>query len=88
MLTPSQFGIVAIALSFISAVDQFAQLGIEEALIRLPRPDPAHYNTAVNMTARRSAVIAAISAIGAWPVADFLTINGLCPSCSQLPVSR
>lgn len=71
LLAPAEFGIVAIALSFIGSIDQFSQIGVEEALIRLPSPDRRHYDTAFTMIALRCALIAVLTVAAAWPVAAF-----------------
>ncbi len=71
LLAPAEFGIVAIALSFIGSIDQFSQIGVEEALVRMPSPDRPHYNTAFTMIALRCALIAFITVMAAWPVSDF-----------------
>jgi lipopolysaccharide exporter len=79
LLAPAEFGIVAIALSFIGSIDQFSQIGVEEALVRMPSPDRRHYNTAFTMIAVRCALIAVIVVIAAWPVATFLKDPRLAP---------
>jgi O-antigen/teichoic acid export membrane protein len=79
LLAPAEFGIVAIALSFIGSIDQFSQIGVEEALIRMPAPDRRHYDTAFTMIALRSALIATIVVIAAWPVAGFFNEPRLAP---------
>jgi O-antigen/teichoic acid export membrane protein len=79
LLAPAEFGIVAIALSFIGSIDQFSQIGVEEALVRMPSPDRRHYDTAFTMIALRSALIAIIVVIAAWPVAAFFKEPRLAP---------
>jgi O-antigen/teichoic acid export membrane protein len=46
MLTPKDFGIVALATSVIALVDIFSALGLRQALLRITRPERAHYDTA------------------------------------------
>ena len=79
LLAPSEFGIVAIALSFIGSIDQFSQIGVEEALVRMPSPDRRHYDTAFTMIALRCALIAICTLIAAWPVAAFFKEPRLAP---------
>ena len=79
LLAPAEFGIVAIALSFIGSIDQFSQIGVEEALIRMPAPTGRHYDTAFTMIALRCCLIAAIVVIAAWPVAGFFNDPRLAP---------
>jgi lipopolysaccharide exporter len=71
LLAPAEFGLVAIALSFIASIDQFSQIGVEEALVRMPSPERRTYDTAFTMIALRCALIAIITIIAAWPVAAF-----------------
>jgi lipopolysaccharide exporter len=79
LLAPAEFGIVAIALSFIGSIDQFSQIGVEEALVRMPTPDTRHYNTAFTMIALRCTLIAFITVATAWPVARFFNDPRLAP---------
>jgi lipopolysaccharide exporter len=79
LLAPSEFGIVAIALSFIGSIDQFSQIGVEEALVRMPSPDRRTYDTAFTMIALRCALIAVFTVIAAWPVATFFVEPRLAP---------
>jgi lipopolysaccharide exporter len=71
LLAPAEFGLVAIALSFIGSIDQFSQIGVEEALVRMPSPERRTYDTAFTMIVLRCALIALITVIAAWPVAAF-----------------
>jgi lipopolysaccharide exporter len=79
LLAPAEFGIVAIALSFIGSIDQFSQIGVEEALVRMPSPDRRHYDTAFTMIVLRTCLIAIIAVITAWPVAAFFKEPRLAP---------
>jgi lipopolysaccharide exporter len=79
LLAPAEFGIVAIALSFIGSIDQFSQIGVEEALVRMPSPDRRTYDTAFTMIVLRCALIAVITVIAAWPVATFFKEPRLVP---------
>jgi lipopolysaccharide exporter len=79
LLAPAEFGLVAIALSFIGSIDQFSQIGVEEALIRMPSPERRTYDTAYTMIVLRCALIALITVCAAWPVAAFLKEPRLAP---------
>jgi O-antigen/teichoic acid export membrane protein len=79
MLAPAEFGIVAIALSFMGSIDQFSQIGVEEALVRMAAPDRRHYDTAFTMIALRCGLIAVIAVAAAWPVAHFFNDPRLAP---------
>jgi O-antigen/teichoic acid export membrane protein len=79
LLAPAEFGIVAIAMSFIQSIDQFSQIGVEEALIRLPAPEQRTYDTAFTMIALRCALIAVLVTAAALPVARFFGEPRLTP---------
>jgi lipopolysaccharide exporter len=79
LLAPAEFGIVAIAMSFIQSIDQFSQIGVEEALIRLPAPERRSYDTAFTMIAVRCGLIAVIAAAAALPAAGFFGEPRLAP---------
>jgi lipopolysaccharide exporter len=79
LLAPAEFGIVAIAMSFIQSIDQFSQIGVEEALIRMAAPDQQTYDTAFTMIALRCGLTAVIVAAAALPVADFFAEPRLVP---------
>jgi len=79
LLAPAEFGIVAIALSFIGSIDQFSQIGVEEALVRMPSPDRRTYDTAFTMIVLRCALIATIAIVAAWPVAAFFNEPRVAP---------
>jgi O-antigen/teichoic acid export membrane protein len=49
LLTPSDYGVVAIAMIIATAIEAFAQTGQHLALIRLPAPTHAHYDAAWTM---------------------------------------
>ena len=46
LLTPRDFGIVALATSVLALVDIFSALGLRQALLRIARPERTHYDTA------------------------------------------
>ena len=50
LLTPSDFGIVAMAMLLVSFIEVFAETGQQSALIRHPNPQRAHYDTAWTMS--------------------------------------
>ncbi len=46
VLTPRDFGIVALAMSTLALLDIFSALGLRQALLLIPRPQRSHYDTA------------------------------------------
>ena len=71
LLAPGDFGLVALASTFVIAVDTLSELGVEDSLVREPHPTPAMYDTAFTLNAMRSGVTAALLAAAAAPVAGF-----------------
>ena len=53
LLTPNDFGLVALAMSFSLAIDSFSYLGVPDALVREPTLDRAMYDTGFTMGALR-----------------------------------
>src|SRR5688572_25399158 len=60
MLTPGDFGIVALAMSVLALVDIFSALGLRQALLRVGKPERAHYDTAWTIQLLVLTVLAAI----------------------------
>jgi len=79
LLAPAEFGIVAIAMSFIQSIDLFSQIGVEDALVRMPAPDRRTYDTAFTMIVMRCGLIGVITAAAALPVAYFFNEPRLAP---------
>jgi O-antigen/teichoic acid export membrane protein len=71
LLTPSDFGILALAASFAQTIDGLMILGTEEAVIRQTAPDRSVYDTAWTMNVIRGVTVAAIVLASAVPVAAF-----------------
>jgi O-antigen/teichoic acid export membrane protein len=71
LLTPSDFGLVALALSFSLAIDGVSYLGVPEALVREPTLDRAMYDTGFTMGALRGLMTTLVIAAAAWPAARF-----------------
>lgn len=71
LLSPDDFGIIALALSVTQAVELLSLLGIEDALVRHPSPDKDVYDTAFTLNAIRGAFTAGGLLIAAWPAAIF-----------------
>jgi lipopolysaccharide exporter len=71
LLSPSDFGLVALALSFSLAIDSVSYLGVPDALVREPVLDRAMYDTGFTMTILRGLLTTLVIAAGAWPAAQF-----------------
>ena len=91
VLTPADFGLTAIAASFISIVDMVFEIPLVQALLRLPVIDKTHLDTAFTIGLLRSLVIALLMAVAAWPVAYIFQDDRLIPVVLVLalgPIAR
>lgn len=71
LLTPSDFGLVALATSFATAIDNLSYLGVQDALVREHAPDRGLYDTGFTMNVVRGLVTALIIVGCAYPAAKF-----------------
>jgi O-antigen/teichoic acid export membrane protein len=71
LLTPADFGLVAIAMSVLTIVEAVLELPITLALLALPERKRADFDTAFTLQLARGAVLASILIIAAWPLAAF-----------------
>jgi PST family polysaccharide transporter len=71
ILTPADFGVVALATSLVALVEAALEIPLNQALLRLPEITWEHYDTAFTVSALRCAVIVIIVCGGAWPFAHF-----------------
>jgi len=72
LLVPELFGIVTLARVFIVGLYLFSDVGLEPAIIRSHRSnDPVFLNSAWTIQALRSAILAALACVIAFPIADF-----------------
>ncbi len=49
LLSPEDFGLIAMAMIFVGFLDVFADIGVDSAVLRHPDPQRAHYDTAWTM---------------------------------------
>ncbi|HTI79168.1 MAG TPA: oligosaccharide flippase family protein [Acetobacteraceae bacterium] len=71
LLVPADFGIVALGMSFSRAIDVFADLGVQDALIRQTSPARVTYDTAFTINIIRGVFTAAVIGAAAYPFAVF-----------------
>lgn len=71
LLTPADFGIVAMALSFVFLAQLLAAFGFDVALIHKQDASEAHYHTAWSLNLLLGTVICALSLAAARPMAIF-----------------
>ncbi len=71
VLTPADFGLVALAMSLIAVVEAALEIPLNQALLRLPIISRDHYDAAFTVGAMRCAIIVVIVCGGSWPFARF-----------------
>lgn len=71
LLTPDDFGLVALAMTFSAMLELMTAFGIEAALIRYQQADRTFYDTAWTLSMIRSFIIAGALLVGASPAAAF-----------------
>jgi O-antigen/teichoic acid export membrane protein len=70
-LAPHDFGVVAVSLGFLQALDTLSFIGVEEALIRERAPTRGMYDTGFTLNLLRGLALGLLMALAAWPVAEF-----------------
>ena len=71
LLNPEDFGLVALAMGFVTTVDALSAIGVQDALVREPSPGRDMYDAAFTINAIRGVLTATIIACIAWPTAAF-----------------
>ena len=71
LLSPEDFGLVALAAAFALALDVCLSIGIEDQIVRARDPTPALYHTAFTMNLLRCALVAGLITLAAGPAAAF-----------------
>jgi lipopolysaccharide exporter len=71
VLTPADFGLVAMATALIAFVELFGMLGLEVALIQRPGATREHFDSAWTMNVLIGAGVALVLLLCAWPLASF-----------------
>lgn len=87
LLTPADFGLVAISVSISAVIVAITELSLSQALIQLREPEEVHYHTAFTLGLIRAATLAALIAGAAWPVAWAYGDNRLLPIMLVLAAS-
>jgi O-antigen/teichoic acid export membrane protein len=71
VLTPADFGLVAMATALIAFVELFGWFGLEIALIQRPGATREHFDSAWTMNVLIGVSVACVLVLGAWPLARF-----------------
>lgn len=73
MLSPKDFGLVAIAMTVIYVMEAAFELPVSQALVRLDNAQPAHYDTAFTLSLLRGVALSLIVCSTSLPFARFFS---------------
>jgi lipopolysaccharide exporter len=79
LIAPADFGIIALATSFMQTLDGMLTLGTEEAVIREAAPERSFYDTAFTLNLLRGLSVTILVAALAYPAAGFFADPRLGP---------
>ncbi len=79
LLTPEDFGLVAIIMSFLALIEVFGNFGFDTVLIQRQDAKEEHYNTAWTFNSFFGLIAFFVIVISSWPVADFYENQKLQP---------
>lgn len=69
LLTPGDFGVVAVAMTLIYIVEAVLELPVGCVLVQMQKPERVHYDTAFTLGLLRGLVLAGVLCAVAWPYA-------------------
>ncbi len=67
LLSPTDFGLAALAMALVVVIDTVLEVPVTQALVRLPVLDKSHLDTGFTLGVLRSSAIAAIFLVATWP---------------------
>jgi lipopolysaccharide exporter len=79
LIAPADFGVIALATSFMQTLDGMLTLGTEEAVIREATPGRQFYDTAFTLNLLRGLAVTVLVAVLAYPAAGFFADPRLGP---------
>ena len=79
LLTPRDFGLVAIAMTVVFVLEAVLEMPVSQAMVRLGSLTPAHYDTAFTLSLLRGVAVAACASVVSLPFAHFYTDRRLVP---------
>ena len=79
LLTPADFGIVALGTTLMAILNSITEISLSQALIHHRNPTREHFHTAWTLSALRGAVLALIMCGAAWPMAIIYGDDRLIP---------
>lgn len=68
ILSPDDFGIVAIAMAVVSVIAAVTEASLHQSLVQCDAPTQEHINTVWTMSCVRAGLIFAVIALAAWPL--------------------
>jgi len=71
ILSPADFGLVALATAFAMALDVCLAIGVEDQIVRTRNPRRALYDTAFTLNLMRCIGVSTLIAAAAWPAGQF-----------------
>ena len=86
VLSPGDFGLAAVAMSYLFFIEEFSSANMESALVRLPEREGESYDTVWTLAAFRGIVVCAIVACSAPLVASLMADERLVPLILALSV--
>ena len=87
LLSPADFGLVAIAMIVVLITEAALELPLSQALVRLPIIHPAYYDTAFTLSLLRGLLLCIIICAFAFPFAHFYKHSGLVPLICALSIA-
>jgi O-antigen/teichoic acid export membrane protein len=91
LLSPADFGLVAIAMSVIVILEAVMELPLSMALVTLPARTESHYDTVFTLQLARGVLLAAIALMLAWPLSRIYgdhRLTSLICALAVAPASR
>lgn len=87
LLSPADFGIVAIATSVLVIVEAILDLPLTQALVRIPSPSERMFATAFTLSLMRGTAISLLMIVVAWPMALFYNDPRLLPLVAVISIA-
>lgn len=91
LLSPADFGLVAIAMSVVMIVEAIMEMPLGLALVALPVRHESHYETVFTLQLMRGLILASVLIASTWPLSHFYgddRLIGLVCALAIAPMSR
>jgi O-antigen/teichoic acid export membrane protein len=87
LLTPADFGLVALAVVFVALAQLIVDQGLGDALVQRREITPSHVDTAFWVAMATGAVLTVVAFVAAWPIAAAVDEPALVPVLQVLSVT-